>query len=380
MDYQKLIDPTRDPSYQDKMDKIYKRIETLEKLLNQNKVGSTTCKDLAACQKQNQQLQSEINQLISYYKSYSINPNIDIITQKRSGNIIQEKLNPEMYLINPSYKNNEINIGLTPFKYAEIDPSVPNMHIPAYSHLNFVQGPWYGHSPNHSMIPASKDILHNPMPNLHDPYDMLLLAKSGKLPIANNRYPNQEQYIDDVTKYNNLPSYINASEPTTITNNVDTNTVNKMMKTDGIEGFSTLNYQDPIHLIEPTIVLQQPYTLVERAPFGVNKLTPPNVYLRPPIVEPSLTYPDTAYPTRMQVFLYNKPNYYGKRIILQPGTYIGPWTEEISSIKVPAGLRLTLYSQPRRQGERIDFYGSIQVLRLPDKWLGNIQMIDIAFV
>jgi hypothetical protein len=93
-----------------------------------------------------------------------------------------------------------------------------------------------------------------------------------------------------------------------------------------------------------------------------------------------LTYPDTTYPTRMQVFIYNKPNYYGKRLILQPGTYIGPWTEEITSIKVPIGLRLTLYSQPRRQGERIDFYGAIQVNRLSDKWLGNIQTIDIAFI
>lgn len=402
------LELSRNPDYQDKMEKIYNRIDELEKLIEQNNQrvfdlrsnpnsmngngNYGQCKDLQDCQKTNEALRNEIKELLAYYKSYSINPNLSVLDRERNDS--GADLKSERYLIDPRYTDSEVNMGMKPFKYAEIDPNAPQLHIPSHHHLNFVQGPWYGHNPHHSMVVPSKDHRGNLMPKLMDPYDMEMLYKARRLPVAQNKDTLYHQY--DVTRFRNLPSFLDpeeSNESVTRTANgqknmnvvVSDNTeTDRMMRTDGIEGFGSIGpageVNDSVFLREPKIVLQSPSYLIERQPFGYNKLQPPNICVRPPIVKPKISVSDTAIPRGHDVYIYEMQNFYGKRFTLVPGFYAYPTINELTSIKVPHRVRVTFYSQPRRNGDRLDIYGPKYIGRLPEKWLGNIAGIEVTYI
>ena len=86
----------------------------------------------------------------------------------------------------------------------------------------------------------------------------------------------------------------------------------------------------------------------------------------------------------VQVQLYDAPFFQGGRKRVGPGFYDYPdvggiGQNRLSSIIIPQGMHVKIYSRPKRQGETIDFIGPQRMSFLPSGWNRKVAGIEVTF-
>lgn len=86
---------------------------------------------------------------------------------------------------------------------------------------------------------------------------------------------------------------------------------------------------------------------------------------------------------RVSVTVFDAPFFQGKTVKLVPGMYDYPdvggmGVNKLNSIVIPNGFQVTLYSVPKKKGERITYLGPQRLSFLPADWARKVQGIEVV--